>query len=135
MFSRRELVTGGLAAAAAARATDSGAAPVQCTDNSGLLNEILTDVQKMAAPQPVPGAFAIGMVRQSQRTFLKQAGKYPDQIDVGLDTWDAVIDWHVAALQPFQVARHADGRYAIRFLTTNIVLKPELPENYVSQGQ
>jgi len=135
MFSRRELVTGGLAAAAAARATDSGAAPAQCTDNSGLLNEILTDVQKMATPQPVPGGFAIGMVRQSQRTFLKQAGKYPDQIDVGLDTWDAVIDWHVAALQPFQIARHADGRYAIRFLTTNIVLKPELPENYVSQGQ
>ena len=134
MFSRRELVTGGLAAAAVAHATDSTAAPAQCND-SGLLNEILNDVRTMATPPPVPGAFAIAAVRQSQRTFLKQAGKYPDQIDVGLDTWDAVIDWHVATLQKPEVLRHGDGRYAIRFLTTAIVLKPELPENYVSQGQ
>ena len=134
MFSRRELVTGGLAAAAVAHPTDGTAAPAQCND-SGLLNEILNDVRTMATPPPVPGALAIAAVRQSQRAFLKQAGKYPDQIDVGLDTWDAVIDWHVATLQKPEVLRHGDGHYAIRFLTRAIVLKPELPENYVSQGQ
>jgi hypothetical protein len=135
MFSRRELVTGGLAAAVA-HATGSSAAPAQASgDNTGLLNEILSQLRTMAAPGQVPGAYAINMIRQSQRVFLKQAGKFPDQIDVGLDIWDAVIDWYVATQQPVQVARHADSRYAIRYLTTSIVLKHELPENYVGQGQ
>jgi hypothetical protein len=136
MFSRRELVTGGLAAVTASRAADLSAGTVQSLDdNTAILTDMAATLQRMAAPRPVPGAFAIELVRQSQRAFLKQAGKFPDQIDVGLDIWDAVIDWHVATRQPVQVSRHADSRYAIRYLTTSIVLKHELPENYVGQGQ
>ncbi len=136
MFSRRELVTGGLAAAAASRAADASTGAVRSLDdNSAILAEMSNALQRIATPRPVPGAYAIELIRQSQRAFLKQAGKFPDQIDVGFDIWDAVIDWYVATRQPVQVARQADSRYAIRYLTTSIVLKHELPESYVSQGQ
>jgi hypothetical protein len=136
MFSRRELVTGGLAAAGVAHATAGSASPSQLApESTGLLHEILAELQAMRNPLPVPGRAEMDLIRLSQRQFLKQSGKFPEQIDVGMDTWDRVIDWHVATLQRLEVTRQADGRYAIRYLTTNIVLKPELPENYVSQGQ
>ena len=136
MFSRRELVTGGLAAATLSHTANLHASTsAGSDDNTGILNDILNQLRSMAARELLPGAREIEMVRQSQRTFLKQAGKFPDQIEVGLDVWERVIDWFVATRQPVDVVRLADGRYAIKYVTTNIVVKHELPENYVSPGQ
>ena len=43
------------------------------------------------------------------KTFLRQAGKYPDYIEVGTDVWHQVYDWHVRYQQPMTVARSRGG--------------------------
>ena len=73
----------------------------------------------------------IAQVRQQQRTFLRANHKYPDFIEVGTDVWESVYYWHVKHLQRIESSRLADGRYAITFLYTNVLMRPDLAPNYV----
>jgi hypothetical protein len=57
--------------------------------------------------------------------------KYPDFIEVGIDVWDSVHDWHVRFQQPLNVTRVADGRYAMSFSFTTLILRPEMAGDYV----
>jgi hypothetical protein len=133
MISRRKVLTGGIAAGAAGAA---GASPARAADddNGAVLSAILDELRGARAMERIPGAAEIDSIRRAQRTFLKQAGKFPDQIEVGVDVWERVLDWLVSTRQRPEIERAADGRYVIRFFTTGIVLKPELPDSYISPG-
>ncbi len=57
--------------------------------------------------------------------------KYPDFIEIGLDVWDNVYDWHVAYQQPLNVTRLADGRYAMSFMFTTLLLRSDQNPDFV----
>jgi hypothetical protein len=73
----------------------------------------------------------VSRVRQQQRTWLAATHKYPDFIEIGLDVWDNVYDWHVVFQQPLSVSRLGDGRYAMSFMFTTLLLRPEQAPNFV----
>jgi hypothetical protein len=73
-------------------------------------------------------------VRQQQRTFLKASHKFPDFIEIGIDVWDRVYDWHVRHRIAPEISRRDDGRYTMTFMFTTLVLRPELTEGHVGFG-
>ena len=76
----------------------------------------------------------IELVRDQIKTFLRQAGKYPDYIEVGTDIWHQVYDWHVRYQQPMTVTRNAEGRYMILLFSTQVIMRTELVASYLGQG-
>jgi hypothetical protein len=73
-------------------------------------------------------------VRAQIKTFLRQAGKYPDYIEVGTDIWHQVYDWHVRYQQPLQITRTSEGRYAILLYSTQVIMRTELAASYIGQA-
>jgi len=76
----------------------------------------------------------VAQIRSQQRTFLKANQKFPDFIDVGIDVWERMEDWHVKTRQPLTIVRTNDGRYGMTFLTTTLVLQPQQVGTYISWG-
>jgi hypothetical protein len=76
----------------------------------------------------------IGDIRTAQQVFLKAHQKFPDYIDVGVDVWQAVYDWHVRNRQPINTTRLGDGRYGLTFMFTTLVMRPDNTPNYISFG-
>jgi len=76
----------------------------------------------------------IAQVREQQRIFMRTNYRYPEFIDIGIDVWDALHDWHVRFQQPLNVARMTDGRYVMSFSFTTLVLRPDMLPNYVGQA-
>jgi len=74
----------------------------------------------------------IAGVRLKQVEYLKSANKFPDFIDVGLDVWFAVHDWHIKHLQQMVLGRDGNGRYTITLLSTQLVMRPDLLPTFVS---
>jgi hypothetical protein len=73
----------------------------------------------------------IAAVREQARTFLRANGKFPDFIEVGTDIWQQVYDWHVRFQQPISVGRTPEGRYTILLLATTVVMRPDMPPNFI----
>jgi hypothetical protein len=73
----------------------------------------------------------LGPIRDTQKTFLRSNGKFPDYIEVGPDVWFAVHDWHVRWQQPTTIGRDALGRYTIVLNQTTIVMRPDVLGSYI----
>lgn|SRR5690348_9131434 len=138
MLERRNVIGGGLIAGVAGLLGGTPAdAAGRSEDDSGVAEAV--DRLRRSVEQQFDGC-ALGpcphvdAVRQQQRTFLKSAQKYPDYIEVGIDVWESVYDWHVKHQQPVQAGRAADGRYMMLFMFTNLLLRPDQTPNYVGYG-
>jgi hypothetical protein len=68
----------------------------------------------------------IGPVREQFKAFLRATGKFPEYIDVGIDVWQQVYDWHVRYRQPLNLGRNAEGHYTIVLMTTTVVMRPDM---------
>jgi hypothetical protein len=73
----------------------------------------------------------IAGLRQKQIDFLRANGKFPDFIEVGVDVWFNVYDWHVRHLQPISVARDVSGRFTIILVSTTVILRPDTVPGFV----
>jgi hypothetical protein len=73
----------------------------------------------------------VARIRQQQHIWMKSTQKYPDFIEVGLDIWDNIYDWHVVHQQPLSVTRISDGRYAMVFMFTTLLLRPDQAPDFV----
>jgi hypothetical protein len=73
----------------------------------------------------------VARIRQQQHVWMKSTQKYPDFIEVGLDIWDNIYDWHVVHQQPLSVTRMSDGRYAMIFMFTTLLLRPDQAPDFV----
>jgi len=108
-------------------------------DQSGQMSErqmteivnALQDVRKaIEAPR---GPFVeILPIRQKQLDYLRATNKFPDFIDVGLDVWFAVHDWHVKHLQQPALGRDSNGRYTITLMGTQLIMRPDLVPGFIS---
>src|SRR5215471_12637108 len=67
---------------------------------------------------------AINPLRMRQNDHLKATGKFPDFIEIGVDVWSVVYEWHVRMQQPLVLGRDVAGRYTILFGFTQLVLRP-----------
>lgn len=95
------------------------------------ITDALKDIRKaIEAPQ---GAFAeILPIRQKQMDYLRATNKFPDYIDVGLDVWFAVHDWHIKHLLQPVLGRDASGRYTISVMGTQLVMRHDLVPAFIS---
>jgi hypothetical protein len=93
--------------------------------------DALKDIRKaIEVPQ---GPFTeIAVIRQKQVDYLKATNKFPDFIDVGLDVWFAVHDWHIKHLQQMVLGRDSSGRYTITLMSTQLVMRPDLVPTFIS---
>lgn len=138
-MTRREVVTGGIVAGALGIGPEAPAArPALQRDADqkmvSLLTEIRDEMKRGRANCSVNDCPEVERVRNEQRTYLKGHNRFPDYIDVGADIWDRLCDWHIERQLPLQVSRLPEGRYAMPFFQTFLVLRPEQGNSYVSQG-
>jgi hypothetical protein len=73
-------------------------------------------------------------IRHQQRLHLKASHKFPDFIEVGINVWERLSDWHVRHRLPLDVARRDDGRYTMTFMFTTLVLRPDQADSHVGFG-
>ena len=145
MISRRTVLNGtalgsALAALAPPAPAEAGGAEAMqgnqdrvnvSIDTSGIiasLNALRAEVRRQDS------FWEIELVRGQIVTFLRQAGKYPDYIEVGTDVWHQVYDWHVRYQQPLQITRSSEGRYTILLYSTQVIMRTELAASYIGQA-
>jgi hypothetical protein len=137
MMERRNVLGSGLVAGltgmlAAPALTEAAAA---ADDTSEAAAAAIDRLRTFAERQAVPGNLgAVSSIRQQQRTFIRAHEKYPDFIEVGLNVFEEVYDWHVRYRQPINAGRMADGRYALTFMFTSLILRPDQAPEYVGFG-
>lgn len=136
MLDRRELLTlGGLMGAlapgreAAAEGVGNGVAQLSDKNAQDVVNAIKAITTTIAADRSFD---AIGPLRLRQADYLKAQGKFPDFIDVSVDVWMGVYDWHVRLQQPLVTARDPPGRYTLMLGFTMLVLRPDVAPNFIS---
>jgi len=136
MVERRDVIGGGLAAglvaafsgpagAQARRDPTEDVAELKVADAIDKLRQLIEHQHESAE---------VSQIRSQQRIFLKANQKFPDFIDVGIDVWERMEDWHVKTRQPLTIVRTNDGRYEMTLLTTTLVLQPQQVGTYISWG-
>jgi hypothetical protein len=136
MVERRDVIGGGLVAGLAA--AFGGPAGEQArrdpVDDSAEM-KIADAIDKLRQSiEHQHESVEVSQIRSQQRTFLKANQKFPDFIDVGIDIWERMQDWHVRNRQPLTIVRTNDDRYGMMFLTTTLVLQPQQAGTYISWG-
>jgi hypothetical protein len=91
----------------------------------------LKDIRR-AIEAPQTGFGEILPIRLKQMDYLRATNKFPDFIDVGLDVWFAVHDWHVKHMQQPALGRDANGRYTLSVMGTQLVMRPDLVPSFIS---
>lgn len=139
MLSRREVVTGAfLGTAAAAAPASADAAEVQSVDPRDIkqmstnISQVARDVNRLRQDAwPGTAGQLIADVRSRFEQFLRTNGRFPQYLDVGLGVYQDVYDWHVRFGQPLTSGRTPEGRYAIVFQYTQLILRPESEPGYI----
>lgn len=146
MVTRRELVTAG--AIGALTATGAGAAPASPgSATAGVaqtadvlmaqtlrdIREELVELRSLLRDALVGPSLSNGAVVEARRQFnlfLRANQKYPDYCEVGSTVFTDLYDWHVRHRQPIEITR-MDGRMALRFMFTWMVMRPEQDPSFV----
>jgi hypothetical protein len=138
MVGRRDVLGGslvaGLSGAFAPAPNEPAVAAVEDTSEAAAsaVDRLRASIERQATPGTVSPSIAA--VRQQQRTYVRAHDKYPDFIEVGLNVWEDVYDWHVRYQMPITAARLADGRYVLGFMFTSLILRPDQALDYVGFG-
>jgi len=136
MIDRREVlklggVLGGLVAGDANDADAVAVGAGEMSDKSA--QDIVNGLRAISAAVYAAQSFdAINPLRLRQNDHLKANGKFPDFIDIGLDVWTTVYDWHVRMQQPLVLGRDVAGRYTLLLGFTQLVLRPDVTPGFVS---
>lgn len=72
-------------------------------------------------------------IRDLYTQFVRASQKFPDFVDVGVQVFYEVYDWHVRNLQPLALSRLPDGRYTLGFMFTRLVLRPDVVPDFIGQ--
>ena len=134
MLARRQLLattlSGGLLGSRAGEPDQSSS---QMSDHQVM--QIVDALKAIRTALESPQNFAeIAGIRQKQVDYLKATNKLPDFIDVGLDVWFAVHDWHIKHLQQLVLGRDGSGRYTITVMGTQVIMRPDLVPSFISVG-
>ena len=130
-MQRRNLVGGGVLAGAAALlgVAEPTAAAADDSEAARAIESLRAALERHFAVSP-----ELSRIREQQRIFLKANQKFPDFIEVSVDVWESIYDWHVRHQQPIAATRTADGRYVMTVMFTTLILRPEQVNGYVGYG-
>jgi hypothetical protein len=139
-MERRALMGGSLAAGLTSLMSPAaaGAAPRDAASNAADQEGVSDSIDQLR--RTVESQFTkiysdrwqgVSRVRQQQNTWLRSTQKYPDFIEIGIDVWDNIYDWHVTHQQPISMTRGTDGRYTMLFMFTTLLLRPEQAPDFV----
>ena len=133
MVQRRDLVGGGLVAGLASMMAPAAEADASVDDEQSTtaINRLRETFERQFDQIYSSRWRGVSRVREQQRTWLMSTRKYPDFIEIGLDVWDNIWDWHVVYQQPLNVTRVADGRYAMSFMFTTLLLRSDQKPDFV----
>jgi len=134
MIDRRQVLTmGGLLGALAPGGSPEegvGGGVAQLSDRSA--QDVISAIKAIGDRISAQQSFAeIVPIRKSQESFLRANGKFPDYMDVALDIWTNVYDWHVRLQQPLVLGRDATGRYTMMLGFTALVLRHDAAPNFI----
>jgi hypothetical protein len=134
MIDRRELLTlGGFLGGLGGGVPNAGgpSATAEISDRSA--QDIVIALKAITTAMYAAQSFdAVTPIRTRQTDYLKANNKFPDFIDVGVDVWMAVYDWHIRLQQPLVLGRDGSGRYTMTLAFTQLVLRPETPPGFIS---
>jgi hypothetical protein len=126
MVDRRQLLKTAMFGGFAAR-PDTADAPAQAALPERQAREIVDVLKGVSKAIDTAHSFTeIAEVRLRQVAFLRAEGRFPDFIDVGIDVWMGVYDWHIKHGLPVPIGRDASNRYTIMLLATTLVLRPDM---------
>jgi hypothetical protein len=129
MMGRRDVIGTTLFGALAGGGSPQSAGGDLTEQTGQAMVKALRDVRDAIAD---PNSFSeIGAIRGKQIDFLRAQNKVPDYVDVGIDVWFGVYDWHIKHRIAPVVARDASGRYTIQVLETTVVLRPDAVAGFV----
>ena len=133
MVQRRDLVGGGLVAGLASMMAPAAEADAAADDEQSTtaINRLRETFERQFDQVYSSRWRGVSRVREQQRTWLMSTRKYPDFIEIGIDVWDNIWDWHVVYQQPLNVTRVADGRYAMSFMFTTLLLRSDQKPDFV----
>lgn len=134
MIDRRQVLTmGGLLGALAPGASPDegvGSGAGQMTDRN--VQDIVNAIKGITSAMAVQQSFAeIAGVRKSLTDYLRASGKFPDFVDVSLDVWTSIYDWHIRMQQPLVLGRDVNGRYTMMLWFTALVLRQDAAPNFI----
>jgi hypothetical protein len=135
MIDRRQLLTasGLLGALAPAEKTADAAIGAGQQLSPQAAQDIVNGLKDIRTAIAVGPSFTeIMPVRVRQMDYVKANGKFPDFIDVGIDVWYAVHDWHIRLQQQLVFGRDGVGRYTMMLGFTALVLRPDSAATYIS---
>ena len=132
-MERRNLVGGGMLATAAALIGGAEQASAAQADDSGAVARAVENL-RAALVRTLAVSPELDRIREQQRVFLKSNQKFPDFLEVGIDVWENVYDWHVRHQQPIAATRTADGRYVMTVMFTTLILRPDQVNGYIGYG-
>lgn len=133
--TRRHLVLGAMAAAGATAAeaeAEAARLAVSQTNDAGATLSVLRDMADQLRVEGDPPA--LSQIRTSQRSFLRANQRYPEYIEVGVEVWEQMYDWHVHTGQALQIGVLGDGRYGMATLQSTLVLHIGASPPYVGPG-
>lgn len=118
-----------LAAGASVEAASAAAGDLDGVSYS--IDQLRLTVERQFASVYTDKWQGVARIRQQQHTWMRSTQKYPDFIEVGLDIWDNIYDWHVVYQQPVNMTRTSDGRYTMVFMYTTLLLRPDQALDFV----
>jgi len=124
----------GAAPAAVVAAGDDGDGGQTPRDMADLARAIDSMSANLATAISLPSRFReIASIRNAQKEFLIAHAKLPDFIEVGVNVWFDVYDWHIRWQQPISMGRDVNNRRTIALFETLVVLHIDQPANFVGQ--
>ena len=129
MLSRRELIAGG----AGIHLARGEAAAAQNEAEIRALRADVQGIRSLLTANPVATNTVITL-RERQRQFYRLNQRFPECIDVGINIWEQMQDWHIRNLRPLNMSRGGDGNWQMDFILTVLVLKHNLGDNEISQA-
>jgi hypothetical protein len=144
MIARRNLVGSGALAGAAALLGTAGTAEPASAPAAAAQADTAAGFERLArAVNALTAIVERGLldvspeltrIREQQRIFLKANQKFPDFVEVGIDVWENVYDWHVRHQQPITATQTPNGRYVMTVMFTTLILRPEQTASYIGFG-
>ena len=133
------MVTAGVLGSITAAAVPADAAASQDQDaaTASAVNRLGQTMTRMADSlefgQRGPGVVSgfMAEIRNRLTVHLRSAGKFPEFMEIGVDVFYDVYDWHIRYSQPIQITRISEQRFAIQWMFTQLILRWEQDPRYL----
>ena len=74
---------------------------------------------------------ALAVHRSHRSAPFRSHGRFPTWIEVGIDIWESVHDWHVRNQLPMTVNREGPGRITIAFFYSTLIGRADMEAGYI----